>query len=197
MPNLRHMSDLVASVEFYDVDIIRRRALSRRRARATLSRMRGRKHRIGADCPAILISGERLDLISCIRHKSVQTLHPISVLFQSFHVEKRFGLRRESRVSGTVWAATLPAFSCLTRLKKCAGNLCDRCHCLVSFADDFLNRRSDVFRNGRSRTFHVSKTGSLETVASRVSSPAGRQSYSDLASLSSPGSGRQPRRPQR
>ena len=92
MPNLRHVSDLVVSVEFHDVDIIRRRTFSRRWARATLSRMRGREHGIGADSPPLLISGERLELISCVGHESVQGLHPFGVLFQARQVAERFGL---------------------------------------------------------------------------------------------------------
>src|SRR5687768_4331766 len=109
MPDLRHVPDFL-TLKVHHVHIVRLNTLAGWCAGATGAGMGAREDTVCTNGLALFISAEGLQLISSIRNKSQQTLHPVSVLLKVVHAGKRLRLRRKSRVRLAIRPASLPSF---------------------------------------------------------------------------------------
>src|SRR5687767_11731906 len=74
------------------------------------------------------VCGERLYLVAAVGQDRQNTLHPVSVLCERFHVEQRLGLGRKRGVGCAIGAASLPSLARLAGGEKGFGYSCGRCH---------------------------------------------------------------------
>src|SRR6266446_5560682 len=114
MPDLRHVPDLV-TVKLHHIHIVCFHTLAGWWTGATVTSMSTGEDAVRTDAPALLIRGKGLQVISSVRNKRQQTLHPVRVLLQVPYVRKRLGLRRKRRIRLAVLLAPLPALPRLAR----------------------------------------------------------------------------------
>ena len=98
-------------------------ALAGRRTGPALGGMRRRENRVGRHIVALGVDGPRLEIVACVRHESVQRLHPIGVGLKSRDVGQRLGLGRERRVRLAVRRTRLPTLSGFAGLKETSRGL--------------------------------------------------------------------------
>src|SRR5439155_26873209 len=97
VPYLRQVRDRPI-LELHDVDVIRPRALARRRHRTAFAGVRARKHGVGADGVPLLIEPERLHLVASVRDETNERLHPVRVLLHRCDVSERLRLDGEGGI---------------------------------------------------------------------------------------------------
>src|SRR5256885_437861 len=81
---------------------------------------------VRADVLALLVGGERFELVTSVRERRQHPFHPVRVLLQRPDFGQWLRLRGERGVRLTVLPATLPSFPCLARCEEIPGHCSDR-----------------------------------------------------------------------
>lgn len=128
------MADLVA-LELHDVDVVGLDGLAGGGDGAALARVGRAEDAEAGDVPALLVDGERLDLVAGIRGERVAALHPVGVGLERPDLGERIGLRREGGAGRAVLLADVPALAGFAGVEELPGGFFHRGHGVISRAD--------------------------------------------------------------
>src|SRR4030095_12847033 len=127
VPDLRHVTDAIA-VALHRVDAVGYAPLAGRRHRSAGAGMRGAEYAIRGDVLALVVHGERADLVRRVGAWAIQTLHPVRIGLGRVDAGERSGLRRERRARMAILLADAPALAALARIEGLSRSLLHVAH---------------------------------------------------------------------